>query len=68
MDQRAEVHQAVELVQISFGSSREITPHELIDGLIAHFKCSSEHARELIFEAVDLGMLRLTPSYTIITI
>lgn len=65
MAKQIEVLRAVEIIRIKLTDSSEITPEKLIPELIAHFNCSFEHARDLIFGALELGMLRLTPSYNI---
>lgn len=63
MDQRAEILRAAEIFREQ--GSRELAPQELIERLTAELSCTFEHARDLIFGAVDLGLLRLTPGYAL---
>ena len=64
MDQRTDALRAAEMLREQ--GSREVAPQELIERLIAELNCTFEHARGLIFGAIDLGLLRLTPGYQII--
>lgn len=63
MDQRAETLRAAEIFREQGG--RGVAPQELIERLTAELNCTFEHARDLIFGAIDLGLLRLTPGYAL---
>lgn len=67
MDQLPEVLRVVALTEAKSGPSGNIAPHELIEDLTAEFSCTFEHARDAVFAAIDLGMIRLTPSYFIVS-
>lgn len=66
MDRETELARVLELARILSEAEQALRPGRLMDELRLTHGWESSKSQALVFRAVDLGMLKLTPTYHII--